>query len=140
VALTVIGRDPAGPVWLNKDIGSGNNWVGYHVVTLLALQRYFIQHERPVPQMLVLDQPTQAFFPDNKKEDPRRTLADMAEDDQTRVARIFDLLHDTVQAANGKLQVIVTDHARLDVPWFDAAVDGRDWHDGGGLVPRDWYP
>lgn len=27
VALTVVGRDPLGPVWLNQDIGSGKNWV-----------------------------------------------------------------------------------------------------------------
>jgi hypothetical protein len=36
VALTVVARDRRGPVWLNQDIGSGKNWVGYHVVTLLA--------------------------------------------------------------------------------------------------------
>jgi hypothetical protein len=139
VALTVVGRDPKGPVWLNEDIGSGNNWVGYHLVTALALQRYFIQHGRPVPRFLILDQPTQAFFPDHKRNDPNRKLADMSREDQARVTHIFDLLHDTVKSLDGRLQIIVTDHARVDTPWFEEAVAGRDWHQGGGLVPSDWF-
>jgi hypothetical protein len=139
VALTVIGRDPSGPVWLNKDIGSGKNWVGYHVATLLSLHRYFVRHDRPVPRVLMLDQPTQAFFPSEKRDDPDRKLSDMPDEDQAQVHRIFELLRDTVVDLAGGLQVIVTDHAEIDEPWFTDAVGANNWRDGRGLVPSDWY-
>jgi hypothetical protein len=139
VALTVIGRDPSGPVWLNRDIGSGKNWVGYHLVTLLSLHRHFVHHRRPVPRMLLLDQPTQAFFPSEKRDDPNRKLSDMPDEDQAQVHRIFELLRDTVADLAGDLQVIVMDHAEIDESWFSDAVGINNWRGGRGLVPRDWY-
>jgi hypothetical protein len=139
VALTVVARDRNGPVWLNEDIGSGKNWVGYHVVTLLALHRYYVEHLRPVPRLLVLDQPTQAFFPTSKRHDSDRRIADLPDEDQEQVARIFDLLHSTVDELAGKMQIIVMDHAELDAPWFPGAVGDNTWRGGRGLVPADWY-
>ena len=139
VALTVVGRDPSGPVWLSRDIGSGKNWVGYHLVTLLSLHRYFVRHDRPVPRMLLLDQPTQAFFPSEKRDDPNRELSDMPDEDQAQVHRIFELLRDSVNDLSGEFQVIVMDHAEIDEPWFSDAVGANNWREGRGLVPRDWY-
>lgn len=139
VALTVVARDRHGPVWLKDDIGSGKNWVGYHIVTLLALHRYFIEHHRPVPRMLLLDQPTQAFFPTNKRNDPERGLGDLPDEDQAQVARIFDLLRVTVEALAGQLQIIVMDHAEFDEDWFAEAVGDNTWRGGRGLVPGDWF-
>lgn len=139
VALTVVGRDPRGPIWLNEDIGSGKNWVGYHLVTLLSLHRHFVRHGRPVPRMLLLDQPTQAFFPSEKRDDSDRKLSDLRDEDQAQVHRIFELLRDTVNELAGELQVIVMDHAEIDEPWFTDAVGVNNWRDGSGLVPRDWY-
>ena len=139
VALTVVARDRHGPVWLNKDIGSGKNWVGYHIVTLLALHRYFIEHRRPVPRMLLLDQPTQAFFPTNKQNDPERSFGDMPDDDQAQVGRIFELLRATVEELAGRMQIIVMDHAEIDEDWFAEAVGDNTWRGGRGLVPPDWF-
>ena len=139
VALTVVGRDPNGPVWLNQDIGSGKNWVGYHLVTLLSLHRHFVHHGRPVPRVLLLDQPTQAFFPSEKRDDPDRKLSDMHDEDQAQVHRIFALLRDTVNELAGELQLIVMDHAEIDEPWFTGAVGINNWRDGAGLVPRSWF-
>lgn len=39
------------------------NWVGYRLTGYLALPHFFIEHARPVPSFIVLDQPSQAFFP-----------------------------------------------------------------------------
>lgn len=139
VALTVVGRDPNGPVWLNEDIGSGKNWVGYHVVTLLALHRYFVGHHRPVPRFLLLDQPTQAFFPTNRQNAPDRTLGDLKDEDQEQVRRIFDLLRNTVAELEGGMQIIVMDHAEFEDHWFEQAVGDNRWRGGRGLVPADWY-
>jgi hypothetical protein len=38
------------------------------------------------------------------------------------VARIFDLLHSTVESLAGQMQIIVMDHAELTAPWFHDAV------------------
>ena len=51
--LTVIADTPKGPVSLNQ-MGSGENWVGYHLATMLGLHRYFIEASRPVPRFLAL--------------------------------------------------------------------------------------
>ena len=139
VALTVVARDRNGPVWLNQDIGSGKNWVGYHIVTLLSLHRYFIEQQRPVPRMLLLDQPTRAFFPTNRRNAPDRTLADLRDEDQEQVGRIFELLRATVEELAGKMQVIVMDHVELDEDWFVEAVGENTWRGGRGLVPSDWF-
>lgn len=61
--LTVVADTDAGPVYMDTGIGSAKNWVGYHLSTVLSLQQHFIRRSRPVPSFLVLDQPTQAFFP-----------------------------------------------------------------------------
>jgi hypothetical protein len=139
VALTVVARDRNGPVWLNQDIGSGKNWVGYHVVTLLALHRYFVEHRRPVPRMLLLDQPTQAFFPTNKQHDPARALGDLRDEDQEHVVRIFELLRATVEDLAGRMQIIVMEHVEFDEDWFVDAVGENTWRGGRGLVPLEWF-
>jgi Protein of unknown function (DUF3732) len=140
VQLTVIGKDPRGPVHLNEeDIGGGKSWVGYHIVTLLALHRYFIERGRPVPHMLLLDQPTQAFYPSEKQRQKDRGLTDLSDDDQAQVHRIFELLRDTVNDLEGKLQVVVVDHAEIAEDWFAEAVGVNNWRHGQALVPKDWF-
>jgi Protein of unknown function (DUF3732) len=39
---------------------------------------------------------------------------------------------------DGKLQIIVTDHADIAECWFGTAVR-HEWRDGRALVPPDWY-
>jgi hypothetical protein len=47
------------------EVGSGQNWVGYHVAGMLALHEHFISmRENPVPNFLVIDQPSQVYFPE----------------------------------------------------------------------------
>src|SRR5205823_8541150 len=47
------------------EVGSGQNWVGYHVAGLLALHEHFISLiHNPVPRFLVIDQPSQVYFPE----------------------------------------------------------------------------
>ena len=46
------------------EIGSGANWLAYHVAMTIALQRFFLSEpHHPVPAMLVYDQPSQVYFP-----------------------------------------------------------------------------
>jgi energy-coupling factor transporter ATP-binding protein EcfA2 len=136
-ALTVVADAPDRPALLNEDIGSGKNWVGYHLVTLLALHRYFIDNGRPVPRLLMLDQPTQAFFPSELRNAGNRSLEQLPDEDQAFVRQIFTLIRDEVAALGGGLQVIVMDHAEIAAPWFNQAAR-HNWRDGRALVPRDW--
>jgi predicted O-methyltransferase YrrM len=89
--------------------------------------------------MLLLDQPTQAFYPSEKASQADRNLADMRDDDQEQVHRIFDLILRTVTELDGALQVIILDHAEIPEPWFVEAVGDNNWRHGQALVPSDWY-
>lgn len=137
VALTVVADAPDRPALLNVDIGSGSNWVGYHVVTLLALHTFFVAHNSPVPRLLMIDQPTQAFFPSDVRLLKDRSLDDMPDDDQVRVSNLFRVMRETVAVLQGKLQIVVMDHAELAEDWFPRAAQ-NNWRDGRALVPRSW--
>jgi hypothetical protein len=133
----VVAGTPYDQLWLNEDIGSGKNWVGFHLVTLLALHEYFVNHHRPVPRVLLLDQPTQAFYPSERRRAGTRSLAELPDEDQQLVKNQFALLRATVETLEGRLQIIVTDHADETENWFTTAVR-HEWRDGEALVPRDW--
>ena len=60
--LTVIAETPEETLTL-KTIGSGQNWVGYHLITFLALNKWFVEQKRPVSQFLFLDQLSKGHFP-----------------------------------------------------------------------------
>lgn len=47
-----------------SEIGSGSNWLLYHLAMLRALHQFYqSQKHSPVPGSLVLDQPRQIYFP-----------------------------------------------------------------------------
>jgi hypothetical protein len=132
--MTAFARSPTGPKWL-PTIGSGSNWVGYHLAAHLGLHNYFCLHERPVPRFLMLDQPTQAFYPADVL--PGQTVP--PEDlDREDVRRLFRLLYDYVEGLGGSFQLIVCDHAKLgEDDWFMDSLT-HDWRTSGGLVPENW--
>lgn len=132
--LTVVtDRDGAGPVPLWR-IGSAANWIGYHLVTHLALHRHFIRNDRPVPRFLMLDQPTQAYYP---SEASRASGVPENDADALAVEAMFQLIHEVVEELSPDLQVIVCDHAHLSNDWFEAAIR-HEWRGGVKLIPADW--
>jgi hypothetical protein len=137
IRLTVVAQTPQRPVWLNEGMGSGKNWVGYHLVTLLALHRRFVTFDRPVPRMLMLDQPTQAFFSSELQALRERSIGLLGDEDREAVRRLFALMVEVVADLGGQLQVIVTDHAELNEAWFANAV-AHNWREGRKLIPQDW--
>jgi hypothetical protein len=131
--LTVVADTVHGPLSLPQ-IGSGENWVGYHVAAHLALHKLFRARERPIPSFLMLDQPSQAHYP------PDRDVGEItgAEDeDQVAVARLYRLLLDYCASLAPQMQVIVADHVDLLQDWFRASTVER-WRDGIKLVPITW--
>lgn len=131
--LTVVADTERGPVPLVR-VGSAENWVGYHLVTHLALHRYFVRQNRPVPRFLMLDQPTQAYYQSDREQE---TGVLEAEADRVAVRRLFLLIREVIEELAPELQVIVCDHANLDEQWFQDAVQ-HNWRGGLKLIPEDW--
>jgi len=132
--LTVVADTLDGPIPLSR-IGSGENWVGYHVVALLALHRWFRGQQRPVPGMMILDQPSQAHYPPEADQDGS---IDVLQDADRRAVRdLFRLMFDVGRDLGPGFQLIVLDHAHIDEEWFEGAIV-EEWRGGIALVPADW--
>lgn len=131
---TVVADTTAGPVPLNE-MGGGENWLGYHLATLLSLHEWFTEHNRPVPRLLILDQPSQVYFPADYK---NAGLEPERESDRISLLRAYRVIADTINNLDGNFQVIVMEHADLEQDVFSSAVTQR-WRQGqGALVPHDW--
>lgn len=134
--LTVVADTPERPVPM-REIGSGENHVGYHIVAHLALHTWFASRGRPVPSFLLLDQLSQAHFsPDTAP--GNGVTQEKIDADRRAVKRLFGLIFDVVESLEGKFQVLITDHPDFsDDARFQAALQER-WRDGLKLVPEDW--
>jgi len=134
--LTIVADTPNGPAYMDAGgIGSGMNWVGYHLTAYLALQRFFIEQRRPVPSFIVLDQPSQAFFPPDRE--TGGDLNELTDTDRENTRRLYELTFTVVQQLSGALQVIALDHADFEDEWFANSVVQR-WRGGDALIPSDW--
>lgn len=131
--LTVVADTIDGPIPLNR-MGSGENWVGYHVLTYLALHWWFRKRGRPVPATLIFDQPSQAHYPAER--DQEGSLDPLNDKDRHAVQALFELMHHACQEVEG-LQLIVLDHAHLSDDWFEASIV-EEWRRGRFLVPPEW--
>jgi hypothetical protein len=129
--LTVVADTLDGPVPLFR-MGSGENWVGYHVLAHLALYKWFRQKDRPVPGFIIFDQPSQAHYP--PEQDADGSIDALADEDRTAVLQLFKLISDAAAELAPKLQIIVLDHADLKRDWFENSVVER-WRRGEKLVP-----
>ncbi|MFD6279876.1 DUF3732 domain-containing protein, partial [Streptomyces sp. NPDC060209] len=130
---TVVTDTPGGITELLR-IGSGKNHVGYHLAAHLALHQYFTTNSRPVPRFLMLDQPTQPYYPSDMAK-ARGRLEDLAQDeDRVTVTRLFQLMHQVVTELTPRFQITVSDHADLPHPWYQESVR-YNWRNGEKLIP-----
>lgn len=142
LSIRVVGPDRKDWLW---EIGSGANWLAYHIAVTAALQRFFLKSvPHPVPHLLVYDQPSQVYFPrklaeDRSEANAEKTQRPLADKDVEAVRKVFSALSDEVDAAKGNLQVIVLDHAGDEV-WgtIKNASLVEEWREGKKLVPLDW--
>ena len=132
--LTVVADTEDGPVPLSR-MGSGENWVGYHVLAHLALHWWLRKRNRPVPAFLILDQPTQAYYPPDSVEGGLDQI--VQDKDRRAVAALFELMHHACQEIEEPFQLIVLDHAHLGQDWFEDSII-EEWRGENALVPRDW--
>ncbi|MEO5334047.1 MAG: DUF3732 domain-containing protein [Magnetococcus sp. YQC-5] len=137
--ITIVFDRPERPVPMNRT-GGGENHLAYHLSALLALHLFAVKNNCPIPQFLLVDQPTQVYFPSEeiyKKADGTIQKTE-ANADLNAVRRLFELLLKFTQDDAPGFQLIVTEHANLREPWFQNALVEQPWTKPPALVPEDW--
>ena len=132
--LTVVADGNDGPIPMER-MGSGENWVGYHLIAHFALHKWFVGKTRPVPRFLFIDQPSQVYFPEDR--DWEQIGDGKRGEDHKAVSRMYKLAREVVEQLLPEFQVIVTDHANINEPWFQECIVER-WREGRRLVPVEW--
>lgn len=137
--VTIVIDRPERPVPMSRT-GGGENHLAYHLSALLALHLFAAKNNRPIPRFLLIDQPTQVYFPSEQiyKEADGSIQKTEADADLTAVRRLFDLLYKFTQEDAPGFQLIVTEHANLREQWFQDALVEQPWTKPPALVPEDW--
>ncbi|MBZ0331374.1 DUF3732 domain-containing protein [Halomonas sp. ANAO-440] len=137
--LTIIFDRPERPVPMGRT-GGGENHLAYHLSALLALHLFAAQNKRPIPRFLLIDQPTQVYFPSEQvyRDADGSIQKTEADADLTAVRRLFELLLKFTQVDVPGFQLIVTEHANLREQWFQDALIEESWTKPPALVPEDW--
>lgn len=151
--VKVIEAGVNGAVLSMADLGSDQNWLAVHVALSFGLQRHFEKEHRPVPGVVVLDQLSRPYFPNQARDDidesedsdgvVDESLPDevsiQGDEDYLAMRQHIDFLFSEVQARSG-LQVLLLEHAYFaSDPRYVAATRER-WTraSGKGLIPREW--
>ncbi|WP_149540081.1 DUF3732 domain-containing protein [Escherichia albertii] len=132
------------------EVGSGANWMGYHISVFLALHKYLSHPDRyklPPFSFLVIDQPSQVYFPSTAsgenildQADKNENLQKTRKDDISATRRIFEILSSAIKENNLNFQIIVLEHADSSI-WgqVDNTYESACWKDeGDGLIPQKW--
>ena len=137
--LTVVIDRPGRPIYMNRT-GGGENHLAYHLAALLALHRFASTYGQPIPRFMLIDQPTQVYFPSERAYAEAGGSIEQTEKDADleAVRRLFEVLSRfTTQDVPG-FQLIVTEHANLRDEWFQAALVEEPWTKPPALVPDAW--
>jgi hypothetical protein len=137
--LTVVIDRPARPIYMNKT-GGGENHLAYHLAALLSLHRFAATYEQPIPRFMLIDQPTQVYFPSESAYAEAGGSIEKTEQDADleAVRRLFQMLVRFVGEDAPGFQLIVIEHANLRDDWFQAALVEDPWTKPPALVPDDW--
>lgn len=133
------------------EVGSGANWMGYHIATFLALHEFLSQDNlsnSPIFSFLVIDQPSQVYFPSaasgaNQLDVDAEGLKKLKLErdvDVSATKRIFEMLEAGLSAAKYRYQIIVLEHAD-DSIWgeFPHTIEAANWKaEDRGLIPKSW--
>lgn len=141
--LTVIvasddGRDDY--LW---EIGSGSNWLAYHIAVTLAFQVFFGNMEMSsIPNFIVYDQPSQVYFPQKlaNKEAAKELDPTLDDEDRLAVEKIFKTMASAILMSNKPMQIIVLEHADKSV-WgeIEKVHEVCEWRgENQKLIPEEW--
>ncbi|MCI1037710.1 DUF3732 domain-containing protein [Pseudomonas putida] len=130
------------------EVGSGANWMGYHLAAFLALHEYLAQplnQHLPPFGFIVVDQPSQVYFPSNHSgsNDLDGNFSDISKKrpaDVIATQRIFQTLSDGLKRSKFNVQIIVLEHAGEEI-WksVEHTHSVASWNKkGDGLIPESW--
>lgn len=135
-------------------LGSGANHMCFHLATLLGLHEYFLKLPETgktnyVPSFLVLDQPSQVYFPEDfkdlAKEGDKKKKKKISEDIQN-TTMIFNACSKFMEWNNYQTQVIILEHASKST--WDGVMNinlVEEWRGEfdepsfNALIPRAWF-
>lgn len=137
--LTIVFDRPERPVPMSRT-GGGENHLAYHLSALLSIHLFAMKHHRPFPRFLLIDQPSQVYFPSEQvyREADGSIQKTEADADLKAVRKLFGLLLKFTQEDAPGFQLIVTEHANLREQWFQDALVEQPWTKPPALVPEDW--
>jgi hypothetical protein len=137
--LTIVFDRPERSVPMGRT-GGGENHLAYHISTLLALHLFAVKSGRPFPKFLMIDQPTQVYFPSEQiyKEADGSIQKTEEDADLAAVRRLFAWLRKFTEEIAPGFQIIVTEHANLRDEWFQSALIEKPWSKPPALVPDSW--
>ena len=123
-------------------IGSGSNWISYHLATILSIQEFAISKSNsPLAQFIIIDQPSQVYFPRKLANDEEYDIDQELEDeDVVAVNKMFKVMGNAIESNDKNLQIIVLEHADEEV-WKDVENVHKvcEWRDGNQkLIPSEW--
>lgn len=120
-------------------IGSGANYMGYHIATIFGLHEYFYKLNETgktnfIPSFLVLDQPSQVYYPKEFTEESK---------DIEDTKKIFTTSFEFMKKTDFKIQLIILEHVPRKI-WNDIDDDTfnlvAEWDkELDALVPEEWY-
>ena len=126
------------------EIGSGSNWLSYHISVSLAFQMFFAEQAySSIPQFIVYDQPSQVYFPSKlaQKEEEKEEDPVLADEDVLAVRKIFETMAYALKEIHSHMQIIVLEHA-AESAW--GGVENvnlvEEWRQGDNnkLIPKEW--
>ena len=121
-----------------RNVGSDKNYLQIHLILYLALQRYFIVHQCPVPSFIIIDQVDRPFYPNDVSYDNivNSNPEEMMEDpDRQALLEVFELFYKVCDDLG--IQIIVLQHANFpDKDYQNAVIE--NWRDGHALIPNSW--
>ncbi|WP_346238684.1 DUF3732 domain-containing protein [Niabella insulamsoli] len=140
-------------------LGSGSNHMCFHLATFLGLHQYFLKlvgagKRNYVPSFLVLDQPSQVYFPELTKDlpdvstekDPQKK--EKISEDIANTKLIFKACSEFMKATEFQTQIIILEHAssstwegiehiNLVEEWRGEFEDPQS--NFKALLPRSWF-
>lgn len=125
------------------EIGSGSNWLAYHISVTLAFQIFFADQDiSSIPNFIVYDQPSQVYFPQKlaAKENEKELDPELNDEDRIAVKKIFKTMSSALDMTKNNIQVIVLEHADQTV-WgdVDKVHEVCEWRGRNKkLIPEEW--
>lgn len=134
-------------------LGSGANHMCYHLATILGLHEYFLKlpesgKNNYVPSFLVLDQPSQVYFPEDFPNNDLITgeKKEKISEDIENTKEIFNACSKFIERTSFQTQIIILEHApsstwkgiehiHLVEEWRGSFESGNNYN---ALIPSEW--